>query len=83
MCSSDLNLAIEVYFGYVGKQAAWLAGSDARTAHLHDLALIGGLAVCIAVMIFVSRMARKAVMQAVVGTDKAGSSTESAEKTSK
>jgi uncharacterized membrane protein YdjX (TVP38/TMEM64 family) len=77
------NLAIEVYFGYVGKQAAWLAGSDARTAHLHDLAMIGGLAVCIAVMIFVSRVARKAVMQAVAETDKAGSSTESAERTFK
>jgi len=77
------NLVIEVYFGHVGKQAAWLAGSDARTAHLHDLAMIGGLAVGIAVMVFVSRMARKAVMQAVVETDKAGSPTGSAEMTSK
>jgi uncharacterized membrane protein YdjX (TVP38/TMEM64 family) len=77
------NLAIEVYFGYIGKQAAWLAGSNARTAHLHDLAMIGGLAVCIAVMIFVSRMARKAVMQAVVETDEAGRSTESTEMTFK
>lgn len=65
-------LAIEVYFGYAGKQAAWLAGSEARTAHLSDLAMIGGLAVCIAVMVFVSRIAHKAVMQAVAETEKAG-----------
>jgi uncharacterized membrane protein YdjX (TVP38/TMEM64 family) len=63
------NLAIEVYFGHVGKHAARLVGSDARTAHLHDLAIIGGLAVCAAVMVLMSRMARKAVMQAVAETD--------------
>ena len=66
------NLAIEVYFGHVGNHAALLAGSDARTAHLHDLAIISGLAVCIAVMVLVSRLARKAVMQAVAETEKAG-----------
>jgi uncharacterized membrane protein YdjX (TVP38/TMEM64 family) len=65
------NLAIEVYFGHVGKHAARLVGSDARTAHLHNLAIIGGLAVCIAVMVLVSKMARKAVMQAVAETEKA------------
>ena len=63
------NLVIEVYFGHVGKHVARLAGSDARTAHLHDLAIIGGLAVCIAVMVLVSRMARKAVRQAVAESD--------------
>jgi len=66
------NLVIEVYFGHVGKHAARLIGSNARTAHLHDLAIIGGLAVCVAVMVLVSRMARKAVMQAVAETEKAG-----------
>lgn len=69
------NLIIEVYFGHVGKHVARLAGGEARTAHLHDLAIIGGLAVCIAVMVFISRMARKAVMQAVAETEKAGGST--------
>ncbi len=66
------NLVIEVYFGHVGKHAARLVGSDARTDHLHDLAIIGGLAVCVAVMVLVSRMARKAVIQAVAETEKAG-----------
>jgi uncharacterized membrane protein YdjX (TVP38/TMEM64 family) len=63
------NLVIEVYFGHVGKHVARLAGSDGRNTHLHDLAIIGGLAVCIAVMVLVSRMARKAVTQAVAETD--------------
>ena len=66
------NLAIEVYFGHVGRQAARLAGSETQTAHLHDLAIIGGLVVCVAVMVLVSSMARKAVMQAVAETEKAG-----------
>jgi uncharacterized membrane protein YdjX (TVP38/TMEM64 family) len=63
------NLIIEVYFGHVGKHAARLAGSNARATHLHDLAIIGGLAVCVAVMVLVSRMARKAVTQAVAESD--------------
>ena len=65
------NLVIEVYFGHVGKHVARLAGSDKQMVHLHDLAIIGGLAVCIAVMVFVSRMARKAVSHAVAENEKA------------
>lgn len=58
------NLFVEVYVGHVGKHAARMVGSDPHTAHLHDLAMMGGLAVCVVVMVLVSRMARKAVMQA-------------------
>jgi uncharacterized membrane protein YdjX (TVP38/TMEM64 family) len=65
------NLIIEVYFGYIGKHAAMLADSEARTAHLHDLTMIGGFVMCVAVMVLVSRIARKAVMQAVAETNKA------------
>jgi uncharacterized membrane protein YdjX (TVP38/TMEM64 family) len=64
------NLAIEVYFGHAGRRVARLAGGDARTAHLHDLAVVGGLATCVIVMVFISRMARKAVMQAVAETER-------------
>jgi uncharacterized membrane protein YdjX (TVP38/TMEM64 family) len=71
------NLAIEVYFGHVGKHAARLVGSGARTVHLHDLAVIGGLAVCVAVMVLVSRMARKAVTQAVAQSDTEGAESDS------
>jgi uncharacterized membrane protein YdjX (TVP38/TMEM64 family) len=63
------NLAIEVYFGHVGKHAARLAGSDARIFNLHNLAIIGGLVGCVAVMVLVSRMARKAVTEAVAQSD--------------
>jgi len=76
------NLVIEVYFGHVGKHAARLAVSNARTAHLHDLVIITGLAVCVAVMVLVSRMARKAVMQAVAETGKAGESSGATKMTS-
>jgi len=65
------NLMIEVYFGHIGKHAAMLAGSEARTAHLNDLAMIGGFVMCVAVMVVVSRIARNAVMRAVAETDKA------------
>jgi uncharacterized membrane protein YdjX (TVP38/TMEM64 family) len=70
------NLVIEVYFGHVGKHVARLVGSDARSAHLHDLTIIGGFVVCVTVMVLLSRMARKAVMQAVAETEKAGGATE-------
>ena len=63
------NLAIEVYFGHVGEQAARLAGGGAKSLHLHDLAIIAGLLVCVAVIVVVSRIARKAVTQAVAESD--------------
>jgi uncharacterized membrane protein YdjX (TVP38/TMEM64 family) len=58
-------LLIEVYFGYASRHAARLAGGDAHTALLHDLVIFGGLAVCVVMMVLVSRMARKTLMQAV------------------
>ena len=66
------NLVIEVYFGYVGRHAARLAVSNARTDHLHDLVIFGGLAACVAVVVLVSRMAHKTVLRAVAETEKAG-----------
>ena len=48
-----------------------LAGSEAKTAHLHDLKMIGGFVMCVAVMFLVSKIARKAVMQAMAETDNA------------
>jgi uncharacterized membrane protein YdjX (TVP38/TMEM64 family) len=70
------NLAIEVYFGHVGKHAARLAGSAAPVVNLHDLAIIGGLLVCVTVMVLVSRMARKAVTQAATQSDAEGTEVE-------
>ena len=59
------NLAVEVYFGYASRHAVRMAGGDAHSAQLHELIVIGGLVVCVIVMVLVSRMAHKAVMKAV------------------
>ncbi|MGB5177266.1 MAG: VTT domain-containing protein [Gammaproteobacteria bacterium] len=63
------NLLIEVYFGYAGRHAARLAGSDVHTTHLHDLVIFGGLVVCIVMMVLVSGMARKTLTRAVAETE--------------
>lgn len=55
---------VEVYFGHVGKHTARMANDD-RAAHLHDLVVFGGFVLCITVMVMISRIARKAVMEAV------------------
>jgi len=59
------NLAVEVYFGYVGKHIARIAGQKAPAVVLHDLIVIGGLVVTVIVMVFVSRTAYKTVMETV------------------
>ncbi|MDD2336151.1 MAG: VTT domain-containing protein [Geobacteraceae bacterium] len=62
------TLFIEVYFGYAGKHVARMAGRETPAVYLHDLTVIGGLAVTIIVMVLVSRMARKAIMETVSGS---------------
>ncbi len=64
------NLLIEIYFGYVGKHAVRLAGSDTNTTYLHDAVIFGVLVVCIAVMVLIAKIARKALMRAVTETSK-------------
>jgi uncharacterized membrane protein YdjX (TVP38/TMEM64 family) len=64
------SLFIEVYFGNVGKHVARMAGHDARTVYLHDLAILGSLAACVIVVVIVSRMARKAVLEAVAKAER-------------
>jgi uncharacterized membrane protein YdjX (TVP38/TMEM64 family) len=59
------NLVLEVYFGYAGKHVARIAGRSARGVILHDIVVFAGLAACVVVMVSVSRMARKAVTEAV------------------
>lgn len=64
------NLAIEVYFGHAGKHVARMASGNARTAHLHDMVIISGLAMCVVVMVLISKIARRAVRQAVAEAEK-------------
>jgi uncharacterized membrane protein YdjX (TVP38/TMEM64 family) len=63
------HLLIEVYFGYAGRHVAHMAGRDAQAVYLHDVVVIGGLAVVMAVLFLISRMAHKAVMEAVAQTE--------------
>jgi len=64
------NLAIEVYFGHAGKHVARMASGNARTAHLHDIVIVIGLVMCIVVMVLISKIARRAVTQAVAEAEK-------------
>lgn len=59
------NLFLEVYVGHAGKHLASMAGRTEQTAVMHDAMILGGLLACIVVMIVVSRLARKAVQDAV------------------
>ncbi|MFN8422295.1 MAG: VTT domain-containing protein [Anaerolineae bacterium] len=65
-------LALEVYFGAVGSHVARLAGRGGRAAQARDALIVGGLAVGIAVVVLVSRIARRAVLEAVAEADGAG-----------
>jgi uncharacterized membrane protein YdjX (TVP38/TMEM64 family) len=63
------NLLIEVYFGHAGKHAARLwAGGNLQALLLHDLLFFGGFVFCVVLVVMVSRMARKALAQAVAET---------------
>jgi uncharacterized membrane protein YdjX (TVP38/TMEM64 family) len=55
---------VEVYFGYAGKHIASLAGRGASP--LHDAAVFVGLGLCVAALMLVSRVARRAIHDAGV-----------------
>jgi uncharacterized membrane protein YdjX (TVP38/TMEM64 family) len=58
------NLFLEVYFGYAGKHAAGMAGRSLGEMVTHDVALFAGLVVFAVVMIQISRLAKRAVIEA-------------------
>lgn len=64
------TLFVEVYFGHAGKHMVRMAGGSARTTLAEDLVLVGGLVVCAVVVFLVSRMARKAVAEAVAESER-------------
>ncbi len=66
------HLFIEVYFGHAGRYVVQMVGNHRRTAHLHDLVLLGSFAACIVLMVMASRMARRAVLQVVAEPDGEG-----------
>ncbi|MGD8320864.1 MAG: VTT domain-containing protein [Gemmatimonadota bacterium] len=58
-------LFVETYFGYAGKHVAGMAGSMGHGVLVHDIVGGLGLAVSILVVVRISRMARRAVEEAV------------------
>ncbi len=55
---------VEVYFGYVAKHAAKLAGNVNPESTLHHVATFSGLAICLIAMYFITQTARKALSEA-------------------
>ncbi|QDU46059.1 TVP38/TMEM64 family inner membrane protein YdjZ [Symmachiella dynata] len=58
------GIFVEVYFGYVAGHAAKIAGNVSSHSRLHQFVLFAGLAVCIVLIIYVTRMARQALAEA-------------------
>lgn len=58
------NLFLEVYFGWAGRHAAGMAGRSMREVVAHDLALFIGLVVFAVVMVRISRMAKRSIIEA-------------------
>lgn len=57
------GIFVEVYFGYVAKHAAKMAGNVSSHSWLHQCVMFAGLAVCIVLIVYVTRMARQALAE--------------------
>ncbi|HEY1597966.1 MAG TPA: VTT domain-containing protein [Pirellulales bacterium] len=55
------SLFVEVYFGYVAKHVAKMSGSASEHSTLHSMLTIGGLVLCIAMLVYIVRLARRAI----------------------
>lgn len=67
-------LFVEVYFGYMANHAAKLSGGVAEHSPLHMAVNLGGLAACVVFLVYVTRVARRALAeqadgQAATGVD--------------
>jgi uncharacterized membrane protein YdjX (TVP38/TMEM64 family) len=54
-------LFVEVYFGYTAKHLAEVAGQASEHSSLHTAFTIVGLVLCVALLAYVVRLARRAV----------------------
>ncbi len=59
------HLVLEVYFGYTGKHLAHMVGRTSQTAEVRDVFIVAGLIVAIALMVIISRIAQRALAEAV------------------
>lgn len=58
-------IMVEVYFGHASTNMVKIADGSMKHALLDDAILFGGLGACIVVLVVVSRMARKALVEAI------------------
>lgn len=56
-------LFVEVYFGYIAKHAAKLVGGVAEHSRLHMAVNLGGLAACVVFLVYVTKVARRALAE--------------------
>ena len=75
------GLFVEVYFGYVAKHAAKLSGGVAEHSPLHLAVNCGGLAACLVVLVYVTRIARRAMAEQAGGLTDPGEVTIREERT--
>lgn len=66
-------IMVEVYFGHASRNVVQIADGSAKHALLENILLFGGLAASIVVLVMVSRMARKALLEAITESEKAES----------
>jgi len=59
------SLFVEVYVGRAGRHIVRLAGGAVDTDRLQDAAIVGGLAVCLVLLMLVSKIARDALTRAL------------------
>lgn len=64
-------IMVEVYFGHASTNMVKIAEGNMKHALLEDALLFGGLGACIIVLVVVSRMARKALVEAIADSDAA------------
>jgi uncharacterized membrane protein YdjX (TVP38/TMEM64 family) len=63
---------VEVYFGYVAKHVAKVSGGRSEHSTLHTAITIIGLLACVAMLVYVVRMARQAIRTAEAADETAG-----------
>jgi uncharacterized membrane protein YdjX (TVP38/TMEM64 family) len=58
------GLVVEVYVGHVAKHVVHVAGDPAAHSRMHTALTIAGLALCLTLMAYVTRIARRAIAEA-------------------
>ena len=62
-------ILVEVYFGHASKNVVQLADGRPYHVFMENVVLFGGLAICVVVLVIVSRLARKALLEAIAESE--------------